>query len=74
MTLVRQHIRHGVRAVQAGRDPAGLWHDARAVIPTYCNDTILAVPPAATPEAGKTLLRQTGWALAQEYLTKALSR
>jgi hypothetical protein len=28
------------------------------------------VPPEATPEADKKLMRQTGWTLAQEYLKK----
>jgi phenylpropionate dioxygenase-like ring-hydroxylating dioxygenase large terminal subunit len=68
VTMFRQHIRRGVRAVQAGRDPAGLWRDAGAVIPTYCNDTIVAVPPAATPEADRQLLRETGRRLAEAYL------
>jgi len=35
----------GIRAVKAGDEPAGLPHIAGAVIPTYCNDTIVHVPP-----------------------------
>jgi phenylpropionate dioxygenase-like ring-hydroxylating dioxygenase large terminal subunit len=69
VTLFRQHIRRGVRAVQAGHDPKGLCRAAGAVIPTYCNDTIVAVPPAATPEADRQLLRATGRKLAEAYLT-----
>src|SRR5262245_7567519 len=68
VTLFRQHIRRGVRAVQAGRDPKGLCRDAGAVIPTYCNDTIVPVPPAATPEADRQLLRATGQRLDEAYL------
>jgi hypothetical protein len=70
ISIFRQQLRRGIRAVQAGRDPAGLCRDTGTVIPTYCNDTIVYVPPAATPDADKALMRQTGWALAQEYLTK----
>jgi len=70
ISLFRQQIRRGIRAVRAGRDAAGLCRDAGAVIPTYCNDTIVHVPPAATPAADKTRMRQTGWVLAQAYLTK----
>ena len=66
--MFRQHIRRGVRAVQAGHDPKGLCRDAGAVIPTYCNDTIVAVPPAATPEADRQRLRETGRRLAEAYL------
>ena len=68
VTMFRQHIRRGVRAVQAGRDPAGLWRDAGAAIPTYCNDTVVAVPPAATPEADRQRLRETGCRLVEAYL------
>jgi phenylpropionate dioxygenase-like ring-hydroxylating dioxygenase large terminal subunit len=66
--IFRRQIRRGIQAVQDGRDPAGLCREAGAVIPTYSNDTIVRVPPAATPEADKALMRQTGWSLAQDYL------
>jgi hypothetical protein len=66
--IFRRHIRQGIPAVQAGQDPAGLCRQAGQVIPTYCNDTIVRVPPEVSPEADKQLMRQTGWALAEEYL------
>jgi hypothetical protein len=31
--------------VRAGHDPAGLCRDAGVVIPTYCNDTVVRMPP-----------------------------
>jgi phenylpropionate dioxygenase-like ring-hydroxylating dioxygenase large terminal subunit len=68
VTMFRQQIRRGIRTVQAGGDPAGLCRDSGAVIPTYCNDTIIHVPPAATPEADRHLLRETGRRLAEGYL------
>ena len=66
--IFRRQVQRGIRAVQDGQDPEGLCREARQLIPTYCNDTIVRVPPEATPEADKKLMRQTGWALAQEYL------
>jgi phenylpropionate dioxygenase-like ring-hydroxylating dioxygenase large terminal subunit len=68
--MFRRQVQRSIRAVQDGRDPEGLCREAGKIIPTYSNDTIVHVPPAATPEADKTLMRQTGWALAQEYLTQ----
>jgi hypothetical protein len=41
VALFRTQLRRGMRAVQAGDDPAGLCRDADMVIPTYCNDTIV---------------------------------
>jgi hypothetical protein len=43
--MFRNQTRRGIRAVQAGRDPAGLCRDADMVIPTYCNDTVTRMPP-----------------------------
>jgi hypothetical protein len=68
VTMFRQQIRRGIRSVQDGRDPAGLCRDAGAVIPTYANDTVVCVPPAATPEEDPHLLRETGRRLAEAYL------
>ena len=66
--MFRNQIRHGIRAVRAGSDPVGLFRDSRAVIPTYCNDTVVRVPAAKTPELEKELLRETGRRLARSYI------
>ena len=66
--MFRSQIRRGIRAVKAGSDPMGLFRDCGAVIPTYCNDTVVRVPPAKTPELDKKLLRDTGRRLAQGYI------
>ena len=58
----------GIRAVKAGSDPVGLFRDDGGVIPTYCNDTVVRVPPAETPELDRQLLRETGRRLAQGYI------
>jgi len=66
--MFRQQIRKGIRAVQAGEAPPGLCLKADAVIPTYCNDTIVRVPIAPTPEEDRQLMRATGRRLAESYL------
>jgi hypothetical protein len=68
VTMFRNQIRRGIRAVGAGRDPAGLCHNAGAVIPTYCNDTIVRVSPAETAATDRQLMRETGRRLAEAYL------
>jgi hypothetical protein len=68
ISMFRRQIRRGIRAVKAGRDPDGLFRDGDAVIPTYCNDTVVRVPPAKTPALDKQLLRSTGRQLAEGYL------
>ena len=60
--------RRGIRAVAGGDDPAGLCRVEGGVIPTYCNDTIVRLPSAETPESDKQLMRETGRRLAQGYL------
>ena len=69
VTMYRNQIRRGIRAVQAGHDPAGLCRDPAAIIPTYCNDTVVRMPPAADPAADRRLMRETGRQLAERYLS-----
>ena len=68
VSMFRNQIRRGVRAVRAGDHPAGLCHDADAVIPTYCNDTVVRIPAAETPAMDQQLMRETGRRLAESYL------
>jgi hypothetical protein len=68
VTMFRNQIRRGIRAVKAGDEPLGLCHTAGAVIPTYCNDTVVCVPTVATSTADKQLMRETGRRLAEAYL------
>jgi len=68
ITMFRKQIRGGIRAVRADRDPPGLCREPGAVIPTYCNDTVVRVAAAATPSADKELMRETGRRLAESYL------
>jgi nitrite reductase/ring-hydroxylating ferredoxin subunit len=68
ISIFRNQIRAGIRAVKAGREPVGLFRDGGGIIPTYCNDTVVRVPPAKTLELDKKLLRDTGRRLAQGYI------
>ena len=68
VTMFRGQVRRGIRAVAGGDDPAGLCRVEGGVIPTYCNDTIVRLPSAETPESDKQLMRETGRRLAQGYL------
>src|SRR5207244_8517693 len=68
VSMFRSQIRRGIRAVQAGDDPAGLFRNGGAVIPTYCNDTIIRVPPEVDSAIDRQLMRETGRHLAEAYL------
>jgi hypothetical protein len=67
--MFRQQLRRGIRAVQAGQTPDGLCREVGKIIPTYCNDTIVRVPPAPTAAEDQQLMRTTGRKLAESYLT-----
>jgi phenylpropionate dioxygenase-like ring-hydroxylating dioxygenase large terminal subunit len=66
--MFRNQTRRGMRAVQAGRDPAGLCYDADMVIPTYCNDTVTPMAPNGDPTIDRQRMRETGRQLADSYL------
>jgi phenylpropionate dioxygenase-like ring-hydroxylating dioxygenase large terminal subunit len=68
VAMFRNQTKRGIRAVQTGRDPAGLCRAAGAVIPTYCNDTVMGLPPDADSAADRQLMRKTGRQLADDYL------
>ncbi len=66
--LIRQQIRRGIQAVQEGQDPQGLSPNAEQPMPTFSNDTVVYAPEAATPEAERALLMDTGRRLIEEYV------
>ena len=68
LIMLRHILRRGIRAVQAGQDPAPVRWEGGQVIPTYSNHTVLPVPKAPTPEAEAQLLRDTGRQVAEGYL------
>jgi nitrite reductase/ring-hydroxylating ferredoxin subunit len=60
VVMLRRIVREGIRTVARGGDPFGVdWPEGK-VIRTFTQDLVLRVPPAATPEADRQLLRATG--------------
>jgi phenylpropionate dioxygenase-like ring-hydroxylating dioxygenase large terminal subunit len=55
--MLRRIVRDGVRAVAAGRDPFGTHWPADTIVRTFAQDVVLRVPPAASAEADRRLLR-----------------
>ena len=68
VSMYRNQIRRGIRATAAGQDPMGVFRNGAGVIPTYCNNTVLRVPPATAGTNDKELMRATGRRLAESYL------
>jgi phenylpropionate dioxygenase-like ring-hydroxylating dioxygenase large terminal subunit len=69
ISMLRRQIRDGIKAVKDGKDPVGLFREGHnAVVPTYCNNTVVRIPAAATEEADKKLMRETGRRLARGYI------
>jgi hypothetical protein len=67
VSMFRNQLRRGIRAVRAGDDPVGLSRDPGAVIATYCNDTVVSSPAAENPEMDREMTRKTGRRLAEAY-------
>ena len=68
VSMFRNQIRRGIRAVRAGDHPIGLCRDAGTVVPTYCNDTVARVPRAENAAIDRQLMRKTGRRFAETYL------
>ena len=68
VTMMRKGMRRAIKAVQQGEDPVGLLREPGGMIPTYGGDTALNIPPAATEEQDKKLMRKVGRDLAHRYI------
>ena len=64
--MFRRLIRDGIRAAREGQDPKGIIRTGGEAIPTFSQETILAVPP---PEADRQLLKETGRRVAEGHLS-----
>ncbi len=61
VTMLRNMIRRGIRAVQNGTDPTHPSCQGTKVIATYSQDQVVSgIPPAPTPEEDRELLREIG--------------
>jgi nitrite reductase/ring-hydroxylating ferredoxin subunit len=58
--MLRRIVRDGIRAVEAGQSPRGVSRDSAETIRTHCQDTVLKIPAAGTPQEDRALLRDTG--------------
>jgi nitrite reductase/ring-hydroxylating ferredoxin subunit len=67
VSMFRNQFRRGIRAVRTGDDAVGLSRDPGAVIPTYCNDTVVRAPEAYDLEMDRKMMRETGRRLAEAY-------
>ncbi len=61
----------GIRAVRAGKDPAGLVREEGVVTATFCNNTVLRLPAPGDAVADKKMMREAGMlVLAKDYLAR----
>ena len=68
VTMFRRQIRNGIRAVQAGEGPAAQGRDENDHVSTFCVDTVVQMPAAATPEEDTKQMRELGLRMAAEYI------
>jgi phenylpropionate dioxygenase-like ring-hydroxylating dioxygenase large terminal subunit len=73
VAMFRRQIRRGIRAVQNDEDPREFGRGG-GIIPTYGHETILRVPPAATPEEDRQVLRDTTRRVMEEHLGNTEAR
>jgi nitrite reductase/ring-hydroxylating ferredoxin subunit len=67
VTMLRNMIRRGIRAVQNGADPTHPSCQDGKVIPTYAQDRVVSeIPPAPTPEEDRSLLREIARKVVEE--------
>jgi nitrite reductase/ring-hydroxylating ferredoxin subunit len=59
VVMFRRLLREGIRTVQRGEDPKGLWR-SDDIIRTYTQNMVIKAPQAATPEADRELMRSIG--------------
>jgi hypothetical protein len=63
----RRLVRQGIDAVKSGRDPKGVIRDSANSVATFCQNTVLKLPRAATEKEETEILRQTGRRVAEGY-------
>ena len=68
VVMYRRMVKEGIKAVERGEDPVGVYRDLKGVIPTSGNSSVVRIPPAPTPEQDKKLLQDTALRLAKRYL------
>jgi phenylpropionate dioxygenase-like ring-hydroxylating dioxygenase large terminal subunit len=69
ISMLRNQLRRGIRAVKAGDDPDGVFRGNSAIIPTYCNNTVMPMTPGKTEAADKKAMREAARRLAEGYIS-----
>ncbi|MGE5270346.1 MAG: Rieske 2Fe-2S domain-containing protein [Thiohalocapsa sp.] len=70
VSMYRNQVRRGIRAVREGRDPEGICRDDGAVTATYCNNTVVRLPAPDGKAGDKEMMREAGMRLAKDYLAQ----
>ena len=70
VTMFRKLLRQEIRALKRGKDPRNVRHAPGDLLHTLSQNTIRRIPPAATPEADKELLREVGRKVADGHYMK----
>ena len=70
MIMLRKLVRDGIRATASGRDPQGVTRVEGRVIRTYAQDTVVHLPPGATPEAERQQLLDVGRKVMDDFYVK----
>ena len=68
VTMFRRQLKRGIRGVQAGEGPGALGLDEDERVSTFCIDTQVQLPPAATPKEDIRQLRELRRRMAAEYI------
>jgi nitrite reductase/ring-hydroxylating ferredoxin subunit len=75
VSMYRNLVRDGIRAVKAGADPKGISRDAHtAPLLTYAHNTVKLIPPADTPGADRALSLTFGRDITAQIMSGALRR
>jgi hypothetical protein len=73
ITMLRNMLRRGIRAVQSSTDPQHIGYQDGQIIPTYCQDRVIAgIPPAPTSEEDRLLLREMARKVVEEAIMARL--
>ena len=68
VTMFRNLVRKGIRAVRDGHDPQGLSRSDNVVLSTFCNDTVVHQPAEGDAATDAEMLRSIGRRLAEGYV------
>lgn len=69
ITMLRNMLRQGIRAVCNGADPQYMSRQDGQVMPTYCHDRVVSgILPAPTPEEDRQILREIARKVVEEKI------